>query len=60
VGIVVTLAVIAAGIQYSMAEGNPESSHKAKVRAREALIGLMIYIFAFSLLQFLIPGGMFK
>jgi hypothetical protein len=59
VGIVVTLAVIAAGIQYSMAEGNPESSHKAKVRAREALIGLMIYIFAFSLLQFLIPGGMF-
>lgn len=60
VGIVVTIATIAAGVQYSMAEGNPEASHKAKVRAREALIGLMVYIFAFSILQFLIPGGIFK
>ena len=60
VGIAVTLALIAAGIQYSSAEGNPESSQKAKLRAQQALIGLAIYIFAFSLLQFLIPGGIFN
>lgn len=59
IGIVITIALIASGIQYSMAQGNPEASQKAKTRAREALIGFAVYIFAFSILQFLIPGGLF-
>jgi hypothetical protein len=60
VGIAVTIALIMAGIQYTTAEGNPESSQKAKLRAQQALIGLGVYVFAFSILQFLIPGGIFK
>lgn len=60
VGIAVTIALIAAGIQYTTAEGNPESSQKAKLRAQHALIGLAVYIFAFSALQYLIPGGIFN
>ncbi len=60
VGIAVTLSLIIAGIQYTTAEGNPESSQKAKLRAQQALIGLAIYIFSWSLLQFLIPGGLFN
>jgi hypothetical protein len=60
VGIAVTISLIIAGIQYSTAEGVPEATQKAKLRAQQALIGLVIYIFAFSLLQYLIPGGLFK
>lgn len=60
IGIVITVSLILAGLQYSMAEGNPENSQSAKQRAQYAVIGLAIYIFAFSILQYLIPGGLFK
>lgn len=60
VGIVIILALIMSGIQYSGSEGNPEASAKAKKRAQNALIGLVIYMFAWSILQFIIPGGVFK
>lgn len=60
VGIVLAISVIISGIQYSMSEGNAEITQKAKARIRSAILGLGIYIFAFSMLQFLIPGGVFK
>lgn len=60
VGIAITIALIMSGIQYSASEGNAEASTKAKKRVESAITGLVIYIFAFSLLQFLIPGGVFK
>ena len=60
VGIVIVISLILAGIQYSTAEGNPESAQKAKLRVQNTVIALAIYIFAFSILQFLIPGGLFK
>ncbi|MBI5357895.1 hypothetical protein HZB74_03555 [Candidatus Saccharibacteria bacterium] len=60
VGIIIILALIMAGIQYSGSEGNPEASAKAKKRAQNALIGLIIYMFAWAILQFIVPGGVFK
>ena len=60
VGIVLAISIIVSGIQYSMSEGNAEITQKAKARIRSAILGLGIYIFAFSMLQFLVPGGVFK
>lgn len=60
VGIVITIALIVSGIQYSASEGNAEASTKAKKRVESALTGLVIYVFSYALLQFLIPGGVFK
>lgn len=60
VGIAVVIAVVGAGIQYTASEGNAEVTTKAKKRVRSAIIGLMVYIFAFSLFQYLVPGGIFK
>lgn len=60
VGIAITASIIYAGIQYSSAEGNPEATQKAKLRIQNTVIGLMVYIFAFSVLQYMIPGGLFK
>ena len=60
VGIAITMALIASGIQYSASEGSAEVSTKAKKRVESAITGLLIYIFSYALLQFLIPGGVFK
>ena len=60
VGIAVVIAVIGAGIQYTASEGNAEVTTKAKKRIRSAIIGLLVYIFAFSLFQYLVPGGIFS
>jgi hypothetical protein len=59
VGLVVVASIILAGIQYSTSEGNPETTQAAKNRVRDAVIGLIIYLFAFSLVQYLVPGGLF-
>lgn len=60
VGLVVVGSIIVAGIQYSTSEGNPETTQAAKNRVRDAVIGLIIYLFAFALVQYLVPGGLFK
>lgn len=60
VGIAITIALIISGIQYSASEGNAEASTKAKKRVESAITGLVIYVFSYALLQFLIPGGVFK
>ncbi len=59
VGIIVVISIIAAGIQYSSSEGNPEATQAAKSRIQNSLIGLLIYIFAFSFVQYIVPGGVF-
>lgn len=57
VGIVVVASVVIAGIQYTMARSNPQNVETAVNRIRTALIGLLIFIFAYAILDFLIPGG---
>ena len=60
VGIAVVIAIILSGIQYTTSEGNPEATQNAKNRIQMAIISLIIYVFIFSIAQFLIPGGLFN
>ncbi len=60
VGLAIVGSIIVAGIQYSTSEGNPEATQASKNRIQSAVVGLVIYIFAFSLLQYLVPGGIFS
>lgn len=60
VGIVIIGSIILAGIQYSTSEGNPETTQASKNRIQSAVVGLLIYIFAFAIVQFLVPGGVFR
>ncbi|HEX5798264.1 MAG TPA: hypothetical protein VFX79_02815 [Candidatus Saccharimonadales bacterium] len=60
VGIVLVASIIMSAIQYSMSEGNAEVTQKAKSRIRSASMGFIIYIFAYAILQFVIPGGIFQ
>ena len=59
VGLIVIGSVIYAGIQYSTARGNPQATQAAIKRISNSIIGLILYIFLFSLANFLIPGGIF-
>lgn len=59
VGLVVIGSIIIAGIQYSASRGNPQATGAAIKRITNALVGLLIYIFAFAILNFIVPGGLF-
>ncbi len=59
VGLVVTTLVVVGGLQYMTAGGNPQKTQAAIMRISNALIGLVLYIFMFAILQWLIPGGLF-
>jgi hypothetical protein len=60
VGVVVVVSIIVAGIRYSTSQGNPEVTAAAKDRIQSTIIALLIYVFIFSVLQFLVPGGIFQ
>lgn len=59
VGVVIIGSIILAGIQYSSSEGNPETTQAAKNRIKDSIIGLFIYLLAFAIVQYLVPGGVF-
>lgn len=60
VGVFVVARIIIAGIRYTTAEGNPEHVAKAKNGVQSAIIALLLWVFAFSLIQYLVPGGVFR
>lgn len=57
VGIVVVIMLAYSGIQYSMAKDNPQAVTAAKERIKNTLIALLAYLFVFSFLQWVVPGG---
>ena len=59
VGIVVIGSIVLAGIQYTMARGNPQSTQAAITRVASSVTALLIYLFIFAIANFLVPGGMF-
>jgi hypothetical protein len=59
VGVVIVLVIIVGGIQYSMAAGDPGKVAEARKRILNAVIALVLFIFSFSILQYLVPGGLF-
>jgi hypothetical protein len=57
VGIVVVGSLILGGIQYSMSGSDPQKVSAAKTRIRNSIIALIVFIFTYSFLNYLIPGG---
>jgi hypothetical protein len=60
VGIIIIASMIVAGIQYTSARGDPNAVAKAQLRIRSNVVALLIYIFAYAILNYLIPIGLFK
>lgn len=59
VGVAVTGGIIWGGILWSTAQGNPSQTQKATTVITNAIIGLVIYILMFAIINFLVPGGLF-
>lgn len=57
VGVAVVASIIIGGIQYSSSAGDPAKASAAKARIRNAIIALAAFMLLWTLLNFLIPGG---
>lgn len=60
VGAVAVVMFIFAGVSYAAAGDNSEKVQKAKEMMRNTVIGILLYLFMFAILNFIIPGGVFK
>ncbi len=60
VGLVAIGGFVYAAILYTTAEGNAGQVTKAKVTIFNVVLGLVLYALMWAVLQFLIPGGVFK
>ena len=60
VGLVVIGSIIVGGIQYSGSRGDPQSTAMAINRIRSSLFALLIFIFAYAMLNYLIPGAVLQ
>ena len=58
VGVVVTISIVAGGIQYSSAAGDPGKVQAAKKRIMNSIIALIGFFLFYAVLQWLIPGGL--
>jgi Type IV secretion system pilin len=59
VGIVIVGSLIWAGIQYIFSQDDPSAVSAAKNRILHSVIALLMFIFAFAILDFIIPQGIF-
>lgn len=60
IGIAAVGGVIYGSILYASAGGNPEGIKKGKEIITNVVIGLLAYAAMYSLLNFIIPGGIFN
>jgi hypothetical protein len=58
VGLAVAISIAIGGFGYITSEGNPQKLSAAKNRLFHAVVALLLFILMYSLLQFLIPGGL--
>ncbi|MCA9312716.1 hypothetical protein KDA08_00125 [Candidatus Saccharibacteria bacterium] len=58
-GIVIVLSIVIGGIQYMTARDNAKQVAAAKNRILMSVLSLVLFIFAYTILQWLVPGGIF-
>lgn len=58
-GLIATISLILGGINYATSEGDPTKASKAKHRIANTIFAVVAYLFLYSFLQFLVPGGFF-
>ncbi|HET9174246.1 MAG TPA: hypothetical protein VFN56_03115 [Candidatus Saccharimonadales bacterium] len=57
VGFIVVASIIVAGIQYTTSQGDPQAAAAAEKRIKSTVSALLIYIFAYAILNYVIPQG---
>lgn len=57
VGIAVVIAIVWGGITVATSAGDPQKAAAGKNHIRNAIIGLVAFIFLYAFLKWLVPGG---
>lgn len=57
IGGVIVLMIVIAGVQYITSMGNPANIAAAKKRITNAITALVIFLMAYAIINFLLPGG---
>ncbi len=60
VSVVVLIGIVYGAVMYASAGGNEAQTKKAIGIIRNAVIALVLYFAMYSILQYLIPGGVFS
>jgi hypothetical protein len=60
VGLVVIASLIIAGIQFSASGGDPGAAEKAIKRIRTSVSALLLFIFAYAILNYVLPGAVLR
>ena len=60
VSVVVLIGIVYGAVMYASAGGNEAQTKKAIGIIRNAIIALILYFAMYSILQYLIPGGVFS
>ncbi len=58
VGLAAVISYVIAGIQYSSSADDPQKVAAAKARLRRTTIAIVAFLFLFSFLQWVVPGGL--
>lgn len=58
IGVVIVIALVVSGIQYSASGGDPSAIAAAKKRIMNVIIALLAYIFMAAFINWLLPGGL--
>lgn len=58
VGLVTVGMIVISGVRYITSNGNPQAIQDAKSKLLNAVFGLILFIFAVAIINFLIPGGL--
>jgi hypothetical protein len=60
IGIAAVGGIIYGALLYTTSNGNPEQTKKGMEIIKNVVIGLIAYFLMFAILNFIIPGGVFK
>lgn len=60
VGVLATVMIIAAGVIYATAGDSEDKVKTAKTMIKNTVIGILLFMFMSMILEFLIPGGVFR
>lgn len=56
-GLAAVIGIVIGGIQYASSSGDPQKAVAARGKITKAMLGLLTFLFLYSLLQFFSPGG---
>ena len=60
VGIVLVASMVYAGIQYTGSRGDPNADAQAVKRIQANITALLLFVFAYAILNYVVPGAFLK